>query len=60
MNFQLVIHKQVTYIGEVFIILYSHIYWSSYLFAVDVQADITNMHHLHRKIDHHIWPVVNQ
>ena len=60
MNFQLVIHKQVTYIGE--ILLYCIVTYIGVLilFAVDVQADITNMHHLHRKTDHHIWPVANQ
>ena len=47
MNAQLVIHKPVTYIGQVLSECYL-------LFALDLYVEITNMYHLRREIDHNL------
>ena len=47
-NAQLVIHKPVTYIGEVLSEFYL-------LFALDLYVQITNMYHLRREIDHNLF-----
>ena len=48
LNAQLVIHKPVTYIGEVLSEFYL-------LFARDLYVEITKMYHLRREIDHNLF-----